>query len=235
MRIVAIRLVMILALLAPATSARSQEPANPPPSVPTIVTSGEAVVQRVPDVGYVTLTVESRAKSPRDAQSANAEAMSAVRRQIATAGVPPGALRTIGLWLQQEFDNAGGRRIARDFVARNSIEVRIDDVARAGEIADAAVQGGATSLGGIRFDLKDRAAVEREALRLAVADARARAEAVAAGAGRTVDRILKIEDSQRDGGITRPILMRAELAPPTSVEPGFIEIRAHVALTASMK
>jgi uncharacterized protein YggE len=234
MRVVAIRLVMILAV-APATSARSQEPSTPPPTVPTIVTSGEAVVQRVPDVCYLTLSVESRAKSPRDAQSANAEAMSALRRQIANAGVPPGALRTLGLWLQQEFDNVSGRRVARDFVARNTIEVRTEDVARAGEIADAAVQGGATSLGGIRFDLKDRAAVEREALRLAVADARARAEAVAAGAGRTVDRILKIEDSQRAGGITRPMLTRAEAVASTSVEPGFIEIRAQVALTAAMK
>ncbi len=40
----------------------------------------------------------------------------------------------------------------------------MDDVARAGEIADAAVQAGATSLEGVRFDLKDRAAAERDAL-----------------------------------------------------------------------
>ena len=65
---------------------------------------------------------------------------------------------------------------------------------RAGEIADAVVQGGATALEGIRFDSKDRAAAERDALRLAVADARARADAAAAGAGGSVDRILKIED-----------------------------------------
>jgi uncharacterized protein YggE len=234
MRVVALPLVMIVAV-AQGSSTWAQEPA-PPSAVPTIVTNGEAVVQRVPNLAYVTLTVESRARSPRDAQAANADAMSAVQRQITSAGVPQSALRTLGLWLQQEFDNANGRRVARDFVARNMLEVRIDDVARAGEIADAAVQGGATSLGGIRFDLKDRAAAEREALRLAVADARARAEAVAAGAGRTVDRILKIEDLQRDGGIVpRPMLMRADAAPSTSVEPGLIEIRAHVALTASMK
>ena len=119
---------------------------------------------------YVTLAVESRARNPRDAQRANADAMSAVQKQLATAGIPKDAMRTLGLGLHQEFDNANGRRIARDFVARNTLEVRIDDVSRAGEIADAVVQGGATALEGIRFDLKDRAAAEREALRLAVAD-----------------------------------------------------------------
>jgi uncharacterized protein YggE len=236
MRVIASTLCVMIVTVAVSTSARAQEPATGLPQVPTIVTSGEAVVQRAPDVVYLTLAVESRAKSPRDAQRANADAMSAVQQQIANAGVPRGALRTLGLSLQQEFDNANGRRIARDFIARNTLEVRLDEVARAGEIADAVVQGGATSLGGIRFDLKDRAAAEREALRLAVADARARAEAVAAGAGRTVDRILKIEDSQRDGGISpRPMMMRVEAAQSTSVEPGFIEIRAHVTLTASMK
>jgi uncharacterized protein YggE len=222
-------------MVAASASAWAQESATGQPQVPTIVTGGEAVVQRLPDVVYVTLAVESRARSPREAQRANADAMTAVQQQIGNAGVPRGALRTIGLWLQQEFDNANGRRVARDFVARNTLEVRLDDVARAGEIADTVVQGGATSLNGIRFDLKDRATAEREALRLAVADARGRAEAVAAGAGRTVDRILKIEDSQRDGGTPRPMLMRVEAGQSTSVEPGFIEIRAHVTLTASMK
>ncbi len=226
----------LVVLFAISPAVRAQEPATAP-GVPTIVTSGEAVVRRVPDVAYVTLAVESRARNPRDAQRENADAMSGVQRQLASAGIPKDAQRTLGVWLQQEFDNANGRRVARDFLARNTLEVRIDDVARAGEIADAVVQGGATSLDGIRFDLKDRAGAERDALRLAVADARARADAAAAGAGRSVDRILKIQDSSSDGGAPRPILgvMRAEAQVATAVEPGLIEISAHVVLTASMR
>jgi uncharacterized protein len=226
-------------ILAVAVSARAQEPAPaPPPAVPTIVTSGEAIVRHVPDVAYVTMAVESRAKTPREAQRANADAMSGVQRQLVNAGIPKDAMRTLGLGLQQEFDNNNGRRVARDFVARNTLEVRIDDVTRAGEIADAVVQGGVTALEGIRFDVKDRAAVEREALRLAVADARARADAAAAGAGRSVDRILKIEDLRADGGSPRPMpmmRMAADASATTAVEPGLIDIRAHVTLTVSMR
>ena len=224
-------------ILAVGASAGAQEPAPQVPAVPTIVTSGDAIVRRMPDVAYVTLAVESRAKSPRDAQRANADAMSGVQRQLATAGISKDAMRTLGLGLEQEFDNANGRRVARGFVARNTLEVRIDDVTRAGEIADAVVQGGATALDGIRFDLKDRAAAEREALRLAVADARGRAEAIAAGAGRSVDRILKIEELRSDGGGPRPMAMMrmAEASATTAVEPGLIDIRAHVTFTAAMK
>jgi len=229
---------LLALIVAAAVSARAQEPAPSAPAVPSIVTTGEAVVRRMPDVAYVTLAVESRAKSPRDAQRANADAMSGVQGQLAKAGIAKDAMRTLGLGLQQEFDNNNGRRVARDFVARNTLEVRIDDVMRAGEIADAVVQGGATALEGIRFDLKDRAGAEREALRLAVADARGRAEAAASGAGRSVDRILKIEDLRADGGGPRPLpmmRMAEAVATTTAVEPGLIDIRGHVTLTVSMR
>jgi uncharacterized protein YggE len=205
-------------------------------NVPTVVVNGDATVSLSPDTAYLTLSVESRARNPRDAQRQNAEASAAVQKQIADAGIHKDAVRTLGLWLEQEFDNTAARRTPRGFVARNTLEVRIDDVARAGEIADAVVQAGATSLRGVRFDLKDRAAVERDALRLAVADARRRADAAASGAGRTVDRILRIEDSRPDAVVQPRLMMRADAsAPQTVVEPGLIEVRAHVALTASLK
>jgi uncharacterized protein len=217
------------------------QPPPPPPSidVPLIVTTGEAVVRRAPDRAFVTVSVETRAKSPRDAQRLNAEAMTAVQQRLAAVRVPKEAIQTAGYDLQQEFDFVQGRRIPREYLARNAVEIRIDEVARAGEIMDAVVQGGATSLAGIRFDLHDRAGAEREALRLAVADARARAEAAAAGAGRSVDRVIRINDS-RDSAVPPPrpmmaMVRTAEAPAQTPVEPGLVEIHSRVSLTVSMK
>ena len=216
-----------------ASPAAAQEPAA---GLPVIVMSGQAVVQRAPDVAYVMVSAESRSKSSRDAQRMNAELIISVRKRLADAGIATSSLRTLAVSLDQEFENSNGRPVPRGYVARNGLEVRLDDVARVGEIADAVVQAGATSVSGIRFDLKDRAGAEREALRLAVADARARAEAAAAGAGRTLDRIVRIEDRRYDGGVPRPIMqMRAEAGAATPVEPGTIDIQAQVILTASMK
>jgi uncharacterized protein YggE len=225
---------LIAALLAlMSVSVSTQQPAE---LRDVIVTTGEAIVRRAPDIAYITLAVETRAKSPRDAQRQNAETMAAVMKRLSDAGVARDALRTVGLRLEQEFDSANGRRIPRDFLARNALEVTVADVNRAGEIADAAVQAGASSLDGIRFDVKDRAGAEREAIRLAVVDARARCEAAAAGAGRAVDRILKIEQGAE--AIVRPQTMRLssfETNAVTNVQPGFIEIRAEVTLTALMR
>lgn len=219
-----------------AVQAFAQEPT---PQVPSIVTTGEATVRRAPDQAFVTAAVETRARNPRDAQRQNAEAMTSVQQRLAEAGVPKEAIRTTGYFVQQEFDYANGRRTPREYVARNGVEIRVDAVERTGEILDLVVQAGATSVGDVRFDLKDRRAVEREALRLAVVDARARADALATGAGRTVDRVLRIDDSRQPVvPIMRTGMTRAAAAPgpaPTPIEPETIEIHAQVVLTVAIK
>ena len=230
---------LIAAVVLLTGSVAAQEP-QPPLSTPSIVTRGEAVIKRAPDRAFVVAAVETRAKTPREAQQLNATAMTAVQQRLTTAGIGRDAIRTLGYTVQPQYDFANGRRTLRDYLARNSVEVRLDEVARVGEIADTVVQGGATTVSEIRFDLKDRAGAEREALRLAVQDARARADAAAMGAGRVVDRVLRIEDS-RDIEAPRPYMRMSATAaaadqpPSTPIDAGDLEIRAHVTLIVGIK
>lgn len=233
----AISVLVIFAAIAPSVSAQTPAPAS---EGPVVVTAGEAVVKRVPDRAWVQITAESRARNPREAQKLNVDAMSAVLQKLKAAGLPPDALQTRGYDLQPEYDYNNGRQTVRGYVARNTVEVRVDDLPRVGEIVDMAVTAGATSVGGVRFDLKDKAAAEREALRLAVEDARRRAEAAAGGAGMKVERIIRIEEQRVVVTPPRPAMMamRAEAgqaagAPP--VEAGELELRGAVTLTATIK
>jgi uncharacterized protein YggE len=211
------------------------------PEAPVVVTTGEGIVKLAPDRAWVTVAAESRARSARDAQKANTEAMSAVLAKLKGLGFPADSIRTSGYDVQPEFDYVNGRQTLRGYVARNSVEVRVDDITIAGDVLEVAAGAGATSIGGLRFDLKDRAAAEREALRKAVADARGRADAAASGAGLRVDRVIRIEE-QRAGPIEpRPMLMarqtmagNAEMAAPP-VAPGEIEVRSTVTLTSTIK
>jgi uncharacterized protein len=204
-----------------------------------VIVTGDAVVRRPPDRAFVTAAVETRARSPRDAQRQNADAMNDVQQRVLAAGVPKDAVRTLGYSIHQEVDVVNGRRVPREYLARNGIEIRLDAVETTGEIPDLLVQAGANAVTGVRFDLQDRAAAEREALRLAVADARARADAAATGAGRAIDRVLRIDDSM---AVSPPQpLMRYSMAEAaaadaaTPVQAGTIEIHAQVRLTASMR
>ncbi|MEW6321031.1 MAG: SIMPL domain-containing protein [Acidobacteriota bacterium] len=203
-----------------------------------VVASGEGIVKAAPDQAWIAVASEARSRVPREAQQEAARAMTAVQEKLAAAGVPREAMRTIAYHLQPEFDWVNGRQIPRGYLARNAIDVRVDDVARVGELLDLVVGSGATSVQGLRFDLKAREAREREALRLAVADARARAEAMAAGAGRSIDRILRIEEpAQRMVYSPAPMAMamKAEAQADTPVAPGEIEIRAQVTVTAALR
>jgi uncharacterized protein len=226
-----------LTVLAAVAPVAAQTP--PPPSPAVIVTTGEGVVKQAPDRVWVTIAAESRAKTAQDAQRMNADAMKSVNDRIKAAGIPADAIQTSGYNLQPEFDYANGKQTLRGYVARNEVTVRVDDLAKAGDVIAAAVASGATNVNNVRLDLKDRDAAERQALRLAVRDARQRADAAASGASVAVDKVIRIEE-QRETEVVRPMAMKTMMrteggvaAPP--IESGEIEVRSRVTLTVSIK
>jgi uncharacterized protein YggE len=229
---------VIVFLLTLTSAAAAQQPSAP--AEPTAIASGQGVVFAVPDRAWITISAESRAPSPREAQRLNAEAMRPVQEKLKAAGIPADAIRTIGYDVQYEWDFVNNKRVGRGYVARNTIEVRIDTIDRVGEMLEIAAGAGATALGGVRFDLKEQAKLEREALRLAVLDARAKVDAAAAGAGRSVDRVLRVEEQGVDvPPIPVPMMRQAAQAPGGFAEPpisaGRMEIRARATVTVVLK
>jgi uncharacterized protein YggE len=219
-----------------AQAAASANPAPDPQNV--IVTNGEGLVTAAPDRAFVSISAESRAKLPKVAQQQNAQAMTAVQDRLKAAGISGDAVRTITLDLQPEFDYNDGKQTLRGYVARNTVEVRVDEIGKVGEVVDAAVSSGATSVSNIRFDLKDRQAVQQKALAEAVTDARARADALAKAAGLSINRIVRLEDqSEQHVPPPRPMAqfrMAAADAATTPVAAGQLEIRARVVLTVKV-
>ena len=216
--------------------AAAQAPAADPPPRPSITTSGEATVKRAPDRALVSFASETRAAKPDEAQRRNAEAMTRIQQALRGARIAADAIRTTAFTLQEDVDWVNGKRVSRGYAVTNMIEVRVDEVERLGEVLDTAAGAGATTIANIRFDLKDRDAAEREALRLAVADARSRADAAADGAHL---RIVQVQSIEEQGGgrmppQPMPMQMKAMIADaaPTPIASGDVEIHAAVRLTA---
>ena len=207
------------------------------PESPQVVVTGEGIVKATPNQALINIGAESRSKVSKDAQQRNAEAMTAVQQKIAAFGIPKDAIKTTAIDLQMEFDYANGRQTPRGYVARNTIEVRVDDLTKLGDVLDAVVASGATMIHGLRFDVKEREQLEAAALQSAVKNAMGKATAVASGAGRAVDRITKIEEtaSMEPRPMMREYAMAARADAQTPVAPGELEIRAHVRVTVSIK
>lgn len=231
MRSIAVAL-LTLALSSP--SLLAQTPIEPP----QIIVSGEGVIKATPDQAWITIGAESRSKVSKDAQQRNAEAMTAVQQKLAAFGISKDAIKTIAIDLQIEFDYANGKQTPRGYVARHTIEVRVDDLSKAGDVLDAVVGSGATTIQGLRFDVKQREQHQLTALQAAVKQAMAKAQALAAGAGRAVDRIVRIEESFSGQDGPRPMVMERAFAKAdasTPVAAGELEIRALVRVIVAMK
>ncbi len=220
----------LIVLAAPAALAQT------PPGPPVIVTTGQAEIEMAPDVAWVSIAAESRGAEPGTAQRAAAEAMSAVQAALAAAGIDRADVRTTGYSVQPDMDRSGGRSRVIGYIARNQVEVRVLDLGRLGAVIDAAGASGATSMAGLRFDLADRATVERDALRRAVEDAIWRARAIADGARMTLGPIVRI-DEQAQFRPSYGAEMRMAAAPPaeTPISPGQVQISAQVTLTVQIK
>ena len=191
-----------------------------------------------PIARIVSISAESRAKLPKVAQQQNAQAMTAVQERLKAAGISGDAVRTIrSICSRSSTTTTASRRCAATSRATPSrcVSTRSSKV---GEVVDAAVSSGATSVSNIRFDLKDRQAVQQKALAEAVADARGRADALAKAAGVSINRIVRIEDqSEQHVPPPRPMAqfrMAAADAATTPVAAGQLEIRARVVLTVKV-
>jgi uncharacterized protein YggE len=193
-----------------------------------------------PDRAWVSIVAESHAKDPKEAQRLNVAAMDAVMAKLKGMNLGTDAIRTTSYELRPEYDYTNGKQVLRGYVARNTVEVRVDEITRVGDVLGAAVSSGATSVGGLRFGLKDRDGAEREALRLAVADARARAEAAASGAGVQIAGIQRIEEQRAPAPepprpMMRQMAAEAVVADAPPITPGTIEIRSIVTMTVAIK
>lgn len=204
-----------------------------------MVVSGEATIRVAPDRAVLTLAVEARNKNPQTAQAEGARAAAQVMQALRAAKLGKDAVRTLSYSLQEEFDWHERRRVSRGYLASNSIEVRIEDVERVGEVLAVVVSTGATAVSGLRFDVKARDDLERQTLREAVANARGYAAAAALGAGAHLGDILLIEQVGGPSPLPRQVFARsmaadAKAAPPP-IEAGQIEIRARARLTIELE
>src|SRR5205085_5750579 len=112
------------------------QPRSADPASDSVIVTGEGVLQAVPDRAWINVGAESRAPGARDAQRRNTELMTPILDKLRGAGVPPEAIRTIGYDLQYEWDFVNNRRVGRGYVARNTVEIRVDSIDRVGELLE---------------------------------------------------------------------------------------------------
>lgn len=201
-----------------------------------VTTTGQAEVRLAPDRAWVTVGIEARALKPQEAQKKAAVAMQAVQQRLAALGIPATAIRTVAFNLNADWDYANNRRVLRGYIVSNHVQVMVDDLAKLADVLDQSIAAGANAIHGVRWDLRERDKVERDALRRAVEDAKQRAEVAVAAASAKLGPVLRINEQRFDSPRPMDMMMRqtaevAAAAPSTPISPGEIEVRASVTVT----
>ena len=210
---------------------RAEEPAPPNPT-DTVQVSGVGTVSAVPDIMIVFLGVEVRGESVAVARTSAAQRAQAVITALRDAGVAADDVQTVRYSIQPQYrypDN--GAPVLESYVVANTVRAVVRDLATSGEVIDAAVAAGgdAATVSGVQFELADDAAALTGARQAAWADATSRASQLAALAGRTLGRVLSIEESMHAPTIGDPVARRAsDLSTP--IEAGTVDATVSIAV-----
>lgn len=213
----------------------SEEPRHSDPETGTIVVAGTGRVSVEPDVADLRLGVSVSRPTVDSARAVAAETMDAILAAVADAGLERRDVRTTLLSVQPRHDYPENRQpVLTGYELSNMVEVTVRDLARLGDVVDATLRAGATSMDGLSFRVADRAPAEREARLRAMAEARARADVLAEAAGLAIVGVSDIVE----GGVASPPeprymaarMMVSEDA-STPVEAGSLEIAVSVTVT----
>lgn len=195
----------ILAILAVVVSATGMAAAQ---DQRVISTSGQGVIETVPDMATIRLGVTHENAQAATAMAAVSEGVSAVLTRLSEAGVAPRDMQTDTLSLQPVWSGRGVNDATPSkitgFVARNSLTVRVRALDDLGRILDLVVSDGANTFDGLSFGLQEPKPAADAARAEAVRDAMDRARQMAEAAGVTLGPILSISEQ---GGIARPQMM----------------------------
>ena len=232
-------LVTLFSILLSVSVAPAQQ-AGDRPRPPSITVTGEATIAAEPDQAQIDIGVTTQARTAPDASRENAERLARVLAEVKKILGKADEVKTSGYALNPQYRYPqGGKPEIVGYVANNIVRIKTNKLDDVGKLIDAAMQAGANNINRLVFTLKDEEAVRLEALRQAAAKAKTKAEAIASSLGLKISRIASVTESERTfQPIHRQVPMaRAEALTaqaPTPVEPGTVEVRSTVALTAEV-
>ncbi len=199
-------LVLVLAAMSGAATARGQVERPRTDGMRTISVQGSASAFVAPDVAQITVGAETRGPTAREALAANNRAMAALMDMLKQRGVAARDVQTTDLTLSPVYDKPlRGRGDAEvdktppriiGYEIRNTIRITFREVTKVGDLLDATVKAGVNKVERLSFEVSDPRPTLRELRKKALADAKTKAEEVAREAGMALGPPVSIDVDQ---------------------------------------
>ncbi|MBI3485554.1 SIMPL domain-containing protein [Candidatus Daviesbacteria bacterium] len=202
----------------------------------TFDVSGEGKATVKPDIALISLGVSATAPTAKAAQDQMNLNINKVSDAVKKLGVEAKDIQTQNYNINPIYDNGsfiGSSQKITGYSADTNLSVKVRNLDTANKVLDAATVAGANQIGGISFEVEDRAKAESEARTKAVAQAKQKAAQASQIAGFRLGRVINYSEGF-NGGIVRPLgAAKADMASqaPTQIEPGSSEIDITVTLS----
>ena len=212
---------LLLLLAAVAMPARAQG-VTPPDRIIAVWGHGEARAR--PDMARLSAGVVSEAPTARAALDANSAAMTKVIEAVKALEIAASHIRTTGVNLNPVYSRPEGTNAPphiASYRVNNTVEIRLDDLAKLGTLLDAVTRAGANTANGLSLGIADTDRLEDTAREAAMKDAHRKAALLAKAAGVILGKVASISE-EGAGRSPMPMPMRAMAmeAKSVPVEPG---------------
>lgn len=229
--------IVVVMLMALSGTAFAQEPVTTPSDSITVVGYGTAYA--APDIAYVSVGVEILNPDVQAAVNEATNTINAVNAALTEFGISEADIRTENFYIFREsIYTPEGVPGQGSFRVSHLLRITVRETERVPEILAAVLGAGANSVGGVTYDVADKAAVESQARAAAIENARVKAEELAGLVSVTIGDVVSVSEVPNYGipygygGGGGGVAMDTVAPPP--IAPGSLAVSVSVQITYSI-
>lgn len=200
----------------------------------TVSVSAKATKIVEPDVAYIVIAVENKAKTPKEAMQYNNQKMNSVVKALnCLLDKNHGdKIETKNLKVVPEYSYKNNEKMLFGYNALNTVQVKTKNLSKASEIVATALENGANKLDSLQFQIEDCNKYTKELTIQSVQMAKCKADTIAQVLNESVAKVKTIStymNNDNDAVYAMKSFQRmvgAEASPPTPIFPEKIILEA---------
>lgn len=165
----------------------------------TIAISGEGKVVAVPDIATLSLGVITEKKEVADAQKENIEKVNKIVDELKKLKIAKEDIKTTNYQIYPKYNwtQDRGQKLT-GYEINQSVQVKIRDMEKIGEVLAKSAILGANQIGGLNFTIDDLEKVKQEAREKALKNAQEKASALSKMAGVKLGKLVSFSENSND-------------------------------------
>ncbi len=205
----------------------------------TITVNAEGIYRIAPDIANLSLGVSIEKTTAKAAQDEVTRIMNATIDELGKQGIDKKDMQTasISIYPVYDYNPNNGSRTLKGYNVSNTLNVKVKDLTKVGNLLDIAIGKGINSDVSINFALDDPTSAYENALKLATKRGEAKAKVLADSIGVKVNKPLMVSEGTTSyyapsirNYLTNGAMAESDQSSSVPIEAGQLEMRAQVTM-----